>query len=43
MLGWPVAQLYTEKCLKQEDKDRISSMIDEICEITEELDGIHVD
>ena len=30
MLEWPVAQLYTETYLKQEDKDRISDMVDEI-------------
>ena len=29
-LAWPVAQLYTETYLKQEDKDRISAMVDEI-------------
>ena len=31
-LKWPVAQLYTETYLKQEDKDRISGMIDEVIE-----------
>ncbi len=31
-LGWPVARLYTEEYLKQEDKDRIGAMIDEILE-----------
>lgn len=31
-LSWPVAQLYTESYLKEEDKDRISLMIDEILE-----------
>ena len=31
-LEWPVAQLYTETYLKQEDKDRISEMIDEVLE-----------
>lgn len=30
MLVWPVARLYTEKYLKQEDKDRISAMVDDI-------------
>ena len=34
-LAWPVARLYTETYLKQEDKDRISGMIDEI------LDAYH--
>ena len=34
-LVWPVAQLYTETYLKQEDKDRISAMVDEI------LDAYH--
>lgn len=34
-LSWPVAQLYTETYLKQEDKDRISAMVDEI------LDAYH--
>lgn len=34
-LTWPVAQLYTEIYLKQEDKDRISAMVDEI------LDAYH--
>ena len=29
-LVWPVARLYTETYLKQEDKDRISAMTDEI-------------
>ena len=29
-LVWPVARLYTEKYLKQEDKDRISAMVDDI-------------
>ena len=29
-LEWPVARLYTEKYLKQEDKDRISAMVDDI-------------
>ena len=32
MLAWPVARLYTESYLRQEDKDRISLMIDEILE-----------
>ena len=31
-LEWPVAQLYAETYLKQEDKDRIDGMIDEIIE-----------
>ena len=31
-LEWPVAQLYTEMYLKQEDKDRIAEMVDEILE-----------
>ena len=35
VLGWPVAQLYVETYVKQEDKDRISAMIDEI------LDAYH--
>ena len=35
MLSWPVAQLYTETYLHQEDKDRISAMVDEI------LDAYH--
>ena len=30
MLSWPVSQLYTETYLNQADKDRISSMVDEI-------------
>ena len=30
MLSWPVAQLYTKTYLKQEDKDRISALTDEI-------------
>ena len=34
-LVWPVARLYTETYLKQEDKDRISAMVDEI------LDAYH--
>ncbi len=34
-LVWPVAQLYTETYLKQEDKERISAMVDEI------LDSYH--
>ena len=34
-LAWPVARLYTEPYLKQEDKDRISGMIDEV------LDAYH--
>ena len=29
-LVWPVARLYTETYLKQEDKDRISAMVDDI-------------
>ena len=29
-LPWPVAQLYSEKFLKQEDKDRIAGMVEEI-------------
>ena len=29
-LVWPVARLYTETYLKQEDKDRISEMVDDI-------------
>ena len=29
-LVWPVARLYTETYLKQEDKDRISTLVDEI-------------
>ncbi len=41
-LPWPVSRLYTEKYLSQEDKDRISGMIDEILEeyhgIIEEAD-----
>ena len=41
-LPWPVSRLYTEKYLSQEDKDRISGMIDEIIEeyhgIIEEAD-----
>ena len=32
MLSWPVAQLYTDTYLHQEDKDRISAMVDEILE-----------
>ena len=35
VLAWPVAQLYVETYVKQEDKDRISAMIDEI------LDSYH--
>jgi putative endopeptidase len=35
MLSWPVSQLYTETYLNQADKDRISSMVDEI------LDAYH--
>ena len=34
-LTWPVAQLYTATFLKQEDKDRISAVVDEI------LDAYH--
>ena len=34
-LSWPVAQLYTATFLKQEDKDRISAVVDEI------LDAYH--
>ena len=34
-LAWPVAQLYTDTYLKQDDKERISVMIDEI------LDNYH--
>ncbi len=34
-LEWPVAQLYTETYLKQEDKDRISGMVNEL------LDAYH--
>ena len=30
MLVWPVARLYTEKYLNQDDKDRISAMVDDI-------------
>ncbi len=30
VLEWPVARLYTENYLTQEDKDRVSQMIDEI-------------
>lgn len=30
VLPWPVSRLYTEKYLSQDDKDRISEMIDEI-------------
>ena len=29
-LSWPVAQLYAQTYLKQEDKDRITSLVDEI-------------
>ena len=29
-LSWPVAQMYTQAYLKQEDKDRISELVDEI-------------
>ena len=32
LLTWPVAQLYSERYLKQEDKDRITLMVDEIQE-----------
>ena len=32
-LPWPVAQLYSETYLKQEDKDRIAGMVDEIQEV----------
>lgn len=31
-LEWPVGQLYTETYLKQEDKDRIAALVDEILE-----------
>ncbi len=31
-LVWPVARLYTETYLKQEDKDRISALIDDVIE-----------
>ena len=31
-LVWPVARLYSETYLRQEDKDRISSLVDEIIE-----------
>ena len=34
-LSWPVARLYTETYLKQEDKDRISALVDDI------LDAYH--
>ena len=41
-LEWPVAQLYTQTYLKQEDKDRISVIVDEIIDayhgIIEEAD-----
>ena len=41
-LEWPVAQLYTQTYLKQEDKDRISVIVDEIMDayhgIIEEAD-----
>ena len=30
ILPWPVSQLYTEKYLRQEDKDRISELVDEV-------------
>ena len=30
ILAWPVAELYTATYLKQEDKDRISAMVDEL-------------
>ena len=30
LLAWPVARLYVEKYLNQEDKDRVSGLIDEI-------------
>lgn len=32
LMPWPVAQLYSEKYLKQEDKDRIAAMVEEIRE-----------
>ena len=35
MLEWPVARLYSETYLRQEDKDRISALVDEI------LDAYH--
>jgi len=35
ILSWPVAQLYADTYLKQEDKERISDMVDEI------LDSYH--
>ena len=35
MLAWPVARLYTETYLKQEDKDRIAEMIEQV------LDAYH--
>ncbi len=42
LLPWPVARLYTEKYLREEDKVRISSLIDEVLEayhgIIEEAD-----
>ena len=31
-LAWPVARLYSETYLRQEDKDRISALVDEILE-----------
>ena len=33
ILAWPVAQLYTETYLKQEDKDRIAKMMYEILDV----------
>ena len=32
LLPWPVARLYTQTYLKQEDKDRITAVVDEIVE-----------
>lgn len=37
LLKWPVAQLYSESYLKQEDKDRIAQMVDEIQDAYHEI------
>ena len=37
LLMWPVAQLYSETYLKQEDKERIAGMVDEIQEVYHDI------
>ena len=38
-LKWPVARLYSETYLKQEDKDRISALVDEIIDAYHDVIG----